>query len=627
MKIFNELSNRQVWRLLIVVAICWGCLLRFYALGEKVYWEDEAFTSLRLSGYSDEELVETIFQGEIVYPEDLLQFQITHADKNLGDTVNSLANDTHPPGYFVLLRLWVSWFGLSIASIRSLSAVVSLLLLPGVFGMAWMLFEQSPQRRAIAELATALVAVSPYQITLANEARMYSLLPVATTLAGLCLLRAVRLAPSFNHRQAASNYRQQWIQWWNRQWVWYGLASAASLYVHWLAIPILAGYGLYVRLQNHASRSWHWVHAQKRYLLTTAFTLGAVVPWFCFMGLEMGNVYTHTQWAGRAEKFWGNEDSLGQLWLHHGLLLFVDGDIFAQAPLFQWIGGGLAISFVIGVFIYLVRHTALPVWSFLLISSGIIYTPLAIVDILLGGRRSGIFRYFSPSIGAIEISVAFCLVSLGRIALLRSHRSPAEHIAPNQDTSAQATLTQTASKQTALTQVSAAPKSRQRKSRNFATLLFPSILNKSRFNKSRLAQSAIVLLLLGGGLSQTIAKATYSIEQHPAGYVASMVNDTPGALLISDAPRPSVLLPLAHLLKAETPLMLTVRPDQPVIEDLPDRPVFLYLTSENFRAKLEKQGQHLRPIDGVDNLFSMGVNATAERTFAQQSTQVPDSKQ
>ena len=73
MKVFNKPSGRQYWRALIIVAICWGCFLRFYELEGKVYWEDETFTSLRLSGYSDQELIDTAFQGEIVYPTDLLQ--------------------------------------------------------------------------------------------------------------------------------------------------------------------------------------------------------------------------------------------------------------------------------------------------------------------------------------------------------------------------------------------------------------------------------------------------------------------------------------------------------------------------------------------------------------------------
>ena len=573
MRIFA--SDRLKWRLLIIAAILWGCLLRFYALGEKVYWEDETFTSLRLSGHSEEELIETAFQGDVVYPADLLQFQIISVNTGLGDTVSSLVNDTHPPGYFVLLRLWVDWFGRSITSLRSLSAVVSLLLLPGIFGLAWMLFEASPQRRAIAELSTALVAVSPYQIALANEARMYSLLPVVTTVAGLCLLWAVRAASS----------RRAWQRWGG-----YALASVASLYVHWLAVPILAGYGLYTKLQHRVSHSLHWARAQQQYLLTTALTIGAIAPWVLFVGKQINNVYYQTKWTGDAVGFWGHEESLGQLWLQHGLLLFFDGDIFSQFLWLKWIGGGCAIAFILGVLLYLIRHTTLPVWSFLLISSGIIYTPLAIADILLGGRRSGVFRYLSPSLGAIEISVAFCLVSLSGVALLKMQSQRADQ--PIAQPITQSITQPIEPIAQPITQAITQPITQA-----IEPIAQPLLQQAARWT--------IVLLLIGGALSQTIAKATYSVEQHPIGHLASVVNQTPNALLLSDAPRPSLLLPLAHLLKAETPLKLTVRPDWPTLEDIGDRPVFLYLTSEEFQTSLKEQGKNLRPVAGIEHLLSI----------------------
>ena len=574
MKMLDRISARQIWRLLIVVAICWGCWLRFYKLDAKVYWEDEVFTSLRLSGYSHQELVEQTFHGDIVYPADLLQFQIAHEDKSIGDVIHGLTEDTHPPAYFVLLRLWSNWFGYSTTSVRALSATVSLLLLPSVFGIAWLLFERSPQRQAIAELATALVAVSPYQISLANEARMYSLLPVATTLAGLCLLWAIRRQRQGLNRGdrlgkplSKRAYRHAWG--------WYGLLSASSLYVHWLAVPILVGYGFYVWLQQQAVRSlhWslHWARAQKRYLLMSAFTVGAILPWVAFMGRGLSNVYYQTKWTGEAVTFWGAEESLGQLWLQHGLMLFFNGDILAQLPILKWMGGGLAIAFVGWALIYLVRHTALPVWSFLLISSGIIYAPLAVSDIFLGGRRSGIFRYFSPSIGAIEITVAFALVSLGGVAFYKTH-SDKTHSDKTQ--------------------------SGQRRSDKASD-------NENKGGLRMAARSAIAFLLISGALSQTVAKVTYSVDQQPLGDVASVVNSTPNAILVSDAPRPSLLLPLAHLLKDETPLMLTVRPNLPTLREVRDRPVFLYLTSEAFQTSLEAQGNYLRPVADVDNLFSV----------------------
>ena len=289
------------------------------------------------------------------------------------------------------------------------------------------------------------------------------------------------------------------------------------------------------------------------------------------MGRKMNNVYYQTKWAGEAVSFWGEEESLGQLWLQHGLMLFFDGDIFTNFFWLKWIGGYLAIAFIFCALFYLIRHTALNVWSFLIISSSIIYLPLATADIFLGGRRSGVFRYLSSSLGAIEIAVAFCLVSLGSIVLIQTQQQAQRQ-----------TQRQTQD---------------QRQHQKHQTRL--------RSVAQQAARWAIVLLLIGGALSQTIAKTTYSIEQQPLGQVASIVNQTPNALLLSDAPRPSLLLPLAHLLKAGTPLKLTVRPDQPVLKEAGDRPIFLYLASEAFQARLIAQGNRLQPVAGADNLLSV----------------------
>ncbi|MEM6452685.1 MAG: glycosyltransferase family 39 protein [Cyanobacteria bacterium P01_D01_bin.105] len=550
MNVFSKVNSRTLWWLFFAVMICWGCLLRFHDLGARVYWRDEAFTSFRLSGYTEPELAETLFKGEVVYPQDFSQFQINHTDRHLGDTVKSLTRDTHPPGYFVLLWLWTKGFGSSIVSTRAFSAAVSLLLLPIVFALARTLFEASPHRQAIAALSTALVAVSPFQVVLSSEARMYSLLPVLTTLAGLCLLRAVRPSAS----------RKQVYGWW----VCFALAGAASLYVHLLAVPMLAGYGLYVWVQRYVDGSPHWVRAQKQHLVATGLTLGLFLPWCWFLGTRLSNVYFQTRWTAETVPFFGKGDTLVGRWLWHGLLLFINGESLYIIPAGKLLGGLLAIAFLVWALVYLVRHTPLPIWSFLLISSGIIYMPLAVTDVLLSGQRSGIPRYFASSIGEISIAVAFGLVSLGGMAKGQRRSSP----------------------------LGAFPDSANPASASLAP---------------RLARWAIIFLLIGGVTSQMVAKSNYALDQHFAGRIANAVNQTPGAMLVSDAPfnDMALLLSLTHYLKEDTPLLLTIRPEQPAIAKFRDRPVFLYLTSAAFRANLKARGMRLQPISDAEDLFKI----------------------
>jgi hypothetical protein len=97
-----------------------------------------------------------------------------------------------PPLYPVLLNRWMALFGQSDLSIRSLSAIVSLLSIGAVYWCARLAFGA---RAAL--LSAMLQAVSPFDIHYAQEARMYSLTILLSTLSCgtfLVLLRSARLS-------------------------------------------------------------------------------------------------------------------------------------------------------------------------------------------------------------------------------------------------------------------------------------------------------------------------------------------------------------------------------------------------------------------------------------------------
>jgi len=91
-----------------------GVFFRFDNLDQKVYWHDEVYTSLRISGYNGETVTTAVFTGEIVKPSDLLYFQQLNPDRGWGDTWQVLAeHPEHPPlcSYgvvpFLLLEGWL----------------------------------------------------------------------------------------------------------------------------------------------------------------------------------------------------------------------------------------------------------------------------------------------------------------------------------------------------------------------------------------------------------------------------------------------------------------------------------------------------------------------------------------
>ena len=168
-----------------------GIFFRFASLEKKVYWIDEGYTSLRISGYTESEFIQEFNDGQIKEIKSLQKYQRINGDKSVFDTVKGLALEESQltPLYFVAARFWVQLFGDSIAVTRSLSAVFSVLALPCMYWLCLELFESS----MTAWLAVAIIAISPFQIVYAQEARPYSLFVMLILLSSAVLLRGMRL--------------------------------------------------------------------------------------------------------------------------------------------------------------------------------------------------------------------------------------------------------------------------------------------------------------------------------------------------------------------------------------------------------------------------------------------------
>lgn len=101
----------------------------------------------------------------------------------VGDLLDQLRRDGHPPLYYLLLHGWIDVFGEGDVAVRSLSALFGVGLLP----LMW-LAARRYGGRACAVAATLLLATSPFAIRYATEARMYALL-MFLVLAGWLLVR------------------------------------------------------------------------------------------------------------------------------------------------------------------------------------------------------------------------------------------------------------------------------------------------------------------------------------------------------------------------------------------------------------------------------------------------------
>ncbi len=173
-------------RICIVAAIVLGLFARWVWLGLHSLWFDEGFSLWTAS----------------LAPKDLFA---------------TLAADTHPPGYYMLLWAWTRLLGESEAAARSLSALFSSAAL--VLGV--MLARHVLASLWSVALAATFLAVGTLPLEHGREVRMYAALSFFTLLSVCCAI---------SYRD-----RPSWLAW-----LGFVVGAAASLWTHNIAVIYLA---------------------------------------------------------------------------------------------------------------------------------------------------------------------------------------------------------------------------------------------------------------------------------------------------------------------------------------------------------------------------------------------------
>ena len=148
------------WALLAVAGITlFAALLRFPLLAAEDLWFDEVFS-------------------------------VVLSSQDLGELIRrALADQTNPPGFYLVLWGWIRLGGVDTAWLRALPALAGTLTVPAIAGLARALGMRWTQ----AILAALLAAVGPLLLAMSLEVRAYALLALAATVA---LTLAVRVARS-----------------------------------------------------------------------------------------------------------------------------------------------------------------------------------------------------------------------------------------------------------------------------------------------------------------------------------------------------------------------------------------------------------------------------------------------
>jgi uncharacterized membrane protein len=377
-------------RFFVVVVLVVGIFFRFYKFDGKVYWHDETYTSLRISGYTSAEVRQQIFNNRVLSETGFAKFQRPNQEKNLGDTIKSLAieDPQHPPLYYVLARFWVQIFGSSVTAIRSLSALISLLVLPCIY---WLCRELFNVPFSVPYLAIALIAISPIHLIYAQEAREYTLWIVTILLSSASLLRAMRL-----------EFKRQLDKERTLTWGIYAFTLAISLYTSLLSGFVAVAHGIYVI----AIQKLHWNKTVKAYFLASIVAFSSFTPWIIVVLTNFSKFHDSTASLTTHLPL----VKVIQSWLLEFSRLFLDLNLGLENPFNSLITPFFAI--LIGYSIYILYRTTHPqTWLFIVTLIAVPALPLMLPDLIVGGNRSLTDRYLMPSYLGIQIAVAYLLAT------------------------------------------------------------------------------------------------------------------------------------------------------------------------------------------------------------------------
>ncbi|WP_414566613.1 MULTISPECIES: glycosyltransferase family 39 protein [unclassified Anabaena] len=384
-------------RFLIIFVLTMGILFRFVNLEGKIYSHNETYTSLRISGYTVNEVKQQIFNGRVISRENFAKFQSRNEEKNFSDTIMSLATEDpqHPPLYYLIARFWVGIFGNSITAIRSLSAVISLLVFPGIY---WLCRELFNVPLSVPGLAIALVAISPIHLVYAQEAREYILWLVTVIFCSASLLLAIRIQ-SKDHNELAP---EQQISDSFTPWGIYVVTLTLSFYTCLWSVFVAVAHGIYVIIISR----FQLTETVRAYLIASALAFLAFLPWIMIVAanfLEFLLTADVTQ----------SQSSISSLIL---VLLIQISRIFFDLNLdidnlFSSLIAPFFLTLVGYAIYFLCRTTNYQVWLFILMLMIIMAIPIKLPNLNDGGIVFSLEAYLIPLYLGIQLAVAYLLAT------------------------------------------------------------------------------------------------------------------------------------------------------------------------------------------------------------------------
>ncbi len=362
--------------LITVLALAVGIWARFSNVTHKIYYQDEAITSIRTAGFLLAD-VNAVFDGKPHTFADLQRLERPGPDRDVRATIASLAleDPQHPPLYYVAQALWMRAVGWEPAQMRVLPVLLSLVALPLGYWCALELFGS----RTSALVFTALLAVSPFQVLYSYQTREYGLLTVAILAASWALLRALRLRDS------------------PRAWLAYALAVALGLYTYLLFAYVVIAHALYVALLERSPTL-----RLRRFVIACGSGVALAGPWLAIVVARRQTISGDLDWAQTAYPLM----FMASKWAFFASATFCD---LAYANV-RFAPVALAVvTFALYALIRASRDATPRIALFIVATTATAAVLLVGQDLALHERFSTIARYLAPTWLGLQLAVAYVI--------------------------------------------------------------------------------------------------------------------------------------------------------------------------------------------------------------------------
>lgn len=329
-------------------------------------------------------------------------FSLLFTDRGWAGMLTAMrTTEPNPPLHFFMLRAWIAVAGRGEFSVRYLSVMAGLLVIPLTYVLARRLLG-----KRIALMAALLVAVNPYLVWYSHLARAYSLylmLTLASLVLGDCVLRTACCVSRTGELQRRGELAC---------WLAYVGVTVLSLYTHYFAFLFLVAQNLIFLLLLRTSRATHYALRTTPLWLAAQATIALLVaPWLLLAGpMLLGHEKPWLTYTSPATALWRT------------LRVFSLG-VGVQGPLVVPLALAFALILAAGI---------VAAWRWkpavLIVLGAYMLTPLTIV--LLGSLLRPIFleRYligvvpvYLVLVAAGVLRIAYCVL---RIANLRSTQYP-----------------------------------------------------------------------------------------------------------------------------------------------------------------------------------------------------------